>query len=154
MMRLLGAISAGLVLLAGFAGGSAQANEILDGNHLEVEGQAMRLHGIDAFELGQTCLDARGVPWRCGVVAKAALAERVQGTTLSCTVLDEEPDGVYIARCATQDGTDLGGYLVENGLALAAPSVADYAALETAARAADAGAWEGTFMPPWQWRAQ
>jgi hypothetical protein len=62
--------------------------------------------------------------------------------------------GVYIARCATQDGTDLGAYLVENGLALAAPTVADYAALETAARAADAGAWEGIFMPPWQWRAQ
>jgi endonuclease YncB( thermonuclease family) len=87
-MRLLSAVAAGLALLA--ASGSAQAAEILDGNRLEVEGQAMRLHGSDAFELTQTCLDARGVPWRCGVVARAALTERVQGTTLSCTVLDED----------------------------------------------------------------
>jgi endonuclease YncB( thermonuclease family) len=143
-----------LLLLVGLASGGAQAAQAVDGNHLEVEGQAMRLHGIDAFEAGQTCLDARGMPWRCGVVARAALAERVEGATLSCTVLAEDQDGVYVARCQTQDGTDLAAYLVENGLALAAPLVADYAALERAAQAAEAGAWQGTFMAPWDWRAQ
>lgn len=144
-----------LVAAVGLATGTALAAEVLDGDSFELEGQSIRLHGIDAFEIGQTCLDARGAPWRCGVAAKAALAERIHGNTLSCTVIDEEPSGSYVARCAAPDGTDLGAYLVENGLALADRRASDaYVAEERAARSAGAGAWEGAFMPPWEWRRQ
>jgi len=144
-----------LAAAVGLAAGAAAAGEVIDGDRFELEGQSIRLHGIDAFEIGQTCLDARGLPWRCGVVAKAALAERVQGNTLSCTVIDEDRFGAYVARCAAPDGTDLAAYLVENGLALADRRASDaYVAKERSARAARAGAWEGAFMPPWEWRRQ
>jgi len=143
---------AALLVLLPLAAGGAGAAEVFDGDSLELEGQTLRLHGIDAFELTQTCLDGRGRPWRCGIAAKAALAERVHGDTLSCTVLDEDRDGGYVARCATRDGTDLGAYLVANGLALARGPNSGYRAEEAAARAAGAGAWGGLFMPPWQWR--
>lgn len=144
-----------LAAVVGLATGAALAGDVVDGDTFELEGQAIRLHGIDAFEIGQTCLDARGMPWRCGVAAKAALAERIQGHTLSCTVIDEDRAGSYVARCTAPDGTDLAAYLVENGLALADRRVSDeYVAEERAARAANAGAWEGAFMPPWEWRRQ
>lgn len=145
----------GLVALSIAAAGAAAADGVVDGDTFELEGQPIRLYGIDAFELGQTCLDARGNPWRCGVAAKATLAERVRGSTLSCTVMDEDRSGGYVARCETADGEDLGAYLVVNGLALADPGGAGaYAEQERTARATGAGAWSGTFMPPWQWREQ
>jgi endonuclease YncB( thermonuclease family) len=130
------------------------AGEIYDGDSMEIEGQRARLHGIDAFELQQTCLDAGGRPWRCGVAAKAALAQRVQGHALKCVVLDEDEGGAYVARCLAEDGTDLSAYMVKSGLALANPDRSeDYLDEEAEARRRGAGAWEGDFMPPWQWRS-
>jgi len=131
------------------------AGEIYDGDSMEIEGQRARLHGIDAFELQQTCLDAGGRPWRCGVAAKAALAEWVEGHALKCVVLAEEEDGAYVARCLAEDGTDLSAYMVKSGLALADPDRSDdYLDVEAEARRRRAGAWEGDFMPPWQWRSR
>jgi len=131
----------------------AVADEVVDGNTLVVEGQPMRLFGVDAFELQQTCLDGRGEPWHCGVAAKAALAELVQDQAIACTVVDDSADDAYIARCTVRDEVDLGGYLVRAGLALADRDVADdYVPLEQSAKAAAAGAWGGTFVPPWVWR--
>lgn len=135
--------------------GPALADEIVDGDTLVVEGQRMHLAGIDAFELEQTCLDARGAPWRCGAAARAALAELVQGQAIACTVVDETSDDGYSARCTVRDEIDLGGYLVSAGLALADRSATeDYVATERQARRAAAGAWAGTFSPPWEWRDQ
>lgn len=132
----------------------ASAGEIYNGDTMEIEGQRARLHGIDAFELQQTCLDAGGRPWRCGVAAKAALAERAEDHALHCVVLDEDDDGAYVARCLADDGTDLSAYMVKAGLALADRDRSDdYLDEEVEARRRGAGAWEGAFMPPWQWRS-
>lgn len=144
---LISVMGAGLALPARVA----CAGDVYDGDTIEVEGQRARLYGIDAFELSQTCLDARGRPWRCGIAAKAALAERVEGQALRCVVLDEDRDGWYVSRCVSEDGTDLGAYMVRSGLALADND--EYLADEADARRRGAGAWEGEFMPPWQWRA-
>jgi endonuclease YncB( thermonuclease family) len=133
----------------------ARAGEVLDGDTLEVEGQRMRLFGIDAFELGQTCLDSRGQPWHCGAAAKAALAELVDDQALACTVVDDTPADGYVAQCKVRHGVDLGGYMVRAGLALADRKAGeDYVAEEAAARAAAAGVWGGVFNPPWEWRGQ
>jgi len=131
----------------------AVADEVVDGNTLVVEGQPMRLFGVDAFELQQTCLDRSGEPWHCGVAAKAALAELVEDQAIACTVIDDAADDAYLARCTVRDEVDLGAYLVRAGLALADRDVADdYVPLEQSAKAAAAGAWGGTFVPPWVWR--
>jgi endonuclease YncB( thermonuclease family) len=136
------------------AGGAlALADEVVDGDTLVVEGQPMRLFGVDAFELAQTCLDHTGEPWHCGVAAKAALAELVQDQAIACTVVDDSTDDAYIARCTVRDEVDLGGYVVRAGLALADRDVADdYVPLVQSAGAAAAGAWGGTVVEPWVWR--
>jgi len=146
----LGALSA-LWLAGGDA--TAMTDEVVDGDTLVVEGQPMRLFGVDAFELAQTCLDRTGEPWHCGVAAKAALAELVQDQAVACTVVDANEDDAYVARCTVRDEVDLGGYMVRAGLALADRGVADdYVPLEQSAKAAAAGAWAGTFVEPWVWR--
>jgi endonuclease YncB( thermonuclease family) len=133
----------------------ADTDQVIDGDTLVVEGQHMRLFGIDAFEPGQTCLDRQDKPWHCGTAAKAALAELVQGQAIACTVVADEPKDGYIARCTGRDGIDLGGYLVRAGLALADPHDGKtYVADQAAAKAAAAGVWGGTFSPPWEWRSQ
>jgi endonuclease YncB( thermonuclease family) len=130
--------------------GATSADEVYDGDTMEIWGQRTCLYGIDAFELNQTCLNKRGMPWRCGIAAKAALAARIEGGALECLVVEEDEDGCYLSRCIGDDGTDLGAYMVRSGLAVAS---GDYAVEEADARRRRAGAWEGKFMPPWQWRA-
>jgi endonuclease YncB( thermonuclease family) len=45
--------------------------------------------------------------------------------------------------------------MVKSGLALADPDLSDdYLDVEAEARRRRAGAWEGDFMPPWQWRSR
>jgi endonuclease YncB( thermonuclease family) len=145
------ALPGSVVASLGLSATVAFAGDVYDGDTIEIQGQRARLYGIDAFELSQTCLDARGRPWRCGIAAKAALAERLEGQALQCVVLDESQDGWYIARCEGEDGTDLSAYMVRSGLALA--DTDDYLAEQADARRRGAGAWEGAFMPPWQWRS-
>ena len=157
MIRSSGALRPSVIMLVAGAlcAIPARADEVLDGDTLEVEGQRLRLFGIDAFELGQTCLDAGGQPWHCGAAAKAALAELVQDQAIACTVLDDTPADGYVAQCTVRDEIDLGGYMVRSGLALADPQLAeDYRAEQAAAKAAAAGVWGGTFNPPWEWRGQ
>ena len=58
-----------------------------------------------------------------------------------------------VARCAV-GGVDLGGWLVENGWALAYRRYgADYVTQEETARAARRGLWAGSFVTPWDFRA-
>jgi endonuclease YncB( thermonuclease family) len=141
--------------LASAGGRAAAADQVIDGDTLVVEGQHMRLYGVDAFEPEQTCLDRQGRPGHCGTAAKAALAELVQGEAIACTVVADEPTDGYVARCTGRDGIDLGGYLVRAGLALADPQAGKaYLADQAAAKASAVGAWGGTFSPPWQWRSE
>jgi endonuclease YncB( thermonuclease family) len=148
-------LSAAMLVALALGAVPAEADQVIDGDTLEVEGQRMRLYGIDAVELEQTCLDAHGQPWHCGAAAKAALAELVEGQAIACTVLDDTREDGYVAQCTVRDEIDLGGYMVRSGFALADPEVAeDYRADQAAAKAAAAGVWGGTFNPPWEWRGQ
>jgi len=157
MFRSVGALRPSTVVLLAVAMSAipARAGEVIDGDTLEVEGQRMRLSGIDAFELGQTCLDVGGQPWHCGAAAKATLAELVQDQAIACTVVDDTPADGYVAQCKVRDGVDVGGYMVRAGLALADRKAGeDYVVQEAAAKAAAAGVWGGTFNTPWEWRGR
>ena len=91
------------------------AEDVRDGDTIEIQGQLACLYGIDAFELGQTCTDARGRTWRCGVAAKATLATLIRGQVLECLVIEEDPNGCYQSRCMREDGADLGAYMCARG---------------------------------------
>lgn len=148
MLSLAGAAAA----QAGERGVIAGVARAVDGDSLVVAGALVRLHGIDAFERGQTCRRADNAVWPCGLAAASRLARLAGGRTVLCRVRDRDRYGRPVAVCTT-GGRDLGRAMVAAGLALAYRRYADdYAAVEAEARDAKRGAWEGSFAPPWRWR--
>ncbi|MGH6981737.1 MAG: thermonuclease family protein, partial [Stellaceae bacterium] len=81
--------------------------------------QRLRLFGVDAFESGQTCRDADGKMWPCGLVATRRLEALTARVGFACNVDNEFIDrhAREFAVC-TVDGKDVGGMLVSEGLAL------------------------------------
>jgi len=126
---------------------------VIDGDTLEINGERVRLHGVDAFERNQTC-GAGASTWYCGLAGTDALTRRLDGRTVSCEPLDTDRYGRTVARCRT-GGEDIGAWMVERGMALAYREYSlDYVEAEDRARAARLGVWRNTaFTAPQDWRA-
>jgi endonuclease YncB( thermonuclease family) len=124
---------------------------VIDGDTLEIHGQRIRLHGIDAPESRQLCrLD--GKPWQCGKDAANALADKIARRPVTCDDLGRDRYKRIIARC-TVAGEDLEKWMVLQGLALAYRRYSlDYVDDEADAQTARRGIWAGEFVKPWEWR--
>lgn len=147
-----------ILLAAGLAGAPAAAEGPLalvkDGDTLRLGVRDIRLFGIDAPESRQTCARADGTPWPCGRVAQERLAELVGAGPVRCRPRDTDRYGRLVSVC-TAAGVDLGGRLVEEGLARAYTAFSDdYVGAEETARAAGLGLWQGISDAPWDYRAE
>ena len=90
---------------------------VIDGDTIEVHGQRIRLHGIDALESRQLChLDSK--PWQCGKEVANALAEKIARRPVTCEDLGRDRYNRILARC-TVAGEDLGEWMVAQGWAVA-----------------------------------
>ncbi len=127
---------------------------IVDGDSIRLAGRSIRLDGIDAPEWDQTCLDASGRSWRCGLAASRALRERTRGQTVTCQPRALDRYGRTIAVCALADGSDLNAWMVRQGWAIASGFSRTYVAEETEAKDARRGIWDGSFITPAEWRHQ
>jgi endonuclease YncB( thermonuclease family) len=124
---------------------------VVDGDTLELHGLRIRLAAIDAPEARQTC-ELSGKAWPCGRRAAFALADLVGTRSVTCRWRERDRFRRPVARCET-GGMDLGGWLVEQGWALAYRRYGTvYVAQEDRARAARRGLWAGRFVPPWALR--
>lgn len=123
------------------------AARIADGDSLTIADERIRLKGIDAPELAQTCMRG-GEEWPCGRRARDRLAQLAAGRAVSCEADGRDRYGRLLARCAV-DGLDLGRAMVEEGWALA---YGDYEVAEVVARSAGVGLWSGAFERPQDWR--
>ena len=125
---------------------------VIDGDTIEIRGRRIRMHGIDAPESAQTCLDAAGRTYGCGRVATNALAGMAGRSSVACHVRDVDRYERLIAVCHL-GGVDLNAWMVLEGHALAYRRYArDYVAHEDTARARRLGIWQGRFDAPWDWR--
>ncbi len=124
---------------------------VIDGDTLEVQGERIRLHGIDAPESRQLCF-IDGKPWQCGEDATNALAGMIARRPVACEDLGRDRYERIIARCAVA-GEDIESWMVVNGWAVAYRRFSlDYVEEEATAQAARRGIWAGEFVKPWEWR--
>lgn len=119
-----------------------------DGDSLVLQGDRVRLLGIDAPELDQVCWDAAGTEWRCGRAARDELSRRLAAGPVQCQPSGNDKYGRTLARCGIADA-DLGAHMVGLGLALA---IDGYAAEQAEARSDRRGLWQGRFVDPRTWR--
>jgi len=123
-----------------------------DGHSLAVEGHAIRLDGVDAPGLLQTCT-IKGVPWRCGEKAYRRLASLVKGRKVVCRVTEQVGSGAA-AVCSSREVKDLAEVMVREGLAV--PNGHDrgrYSGPVAGAKQSRAGMWVGEFESPKIWRS-
>lgn len=125
---------------------------VVDGDTIEIHGQRIRLHGIDAPESNQKCRDESGSDWRCGKEAAFALDNYIASKTVSCDYLSTDRYKRMIGRCRVA-GQDIQAWMVRNGWAMAYRKYStDYVREEIEARENNEGVWRGEFVPPWRWR--
>ena len=127
---------------------------VTDGDTIEIHGQRIRLHGVDAPEKGQSCFDVSGQPYRCGQRAAMALDEFIGASPVHCRERDVDRYGRTVADCSVR-GEDIELWLVRSGLAMAYRRYSsDYIGAEQEAKNAKRGIWAGYIQPPWEWRKE
>lgn len=125
---------------------------VIDGDTLEIAGRRIRLEGIDAPEMAQSCQTGDGSPWRCGLAAQKRLMVMTRGQAVACDAAGSDAYGRTLAVCFVE-GEDINATLVEEGLARAFVKYSElYVAQEAEARAARRGLWQADNLAPWDFR--
>lgn len=131
--------------LAGKAAGKVQ---VIDGDSLNVNGQAIRLQGIDAPEFQQVCT-RNGAEYRCGREAFQALRRLIGQNEVNCRGFEHDRYNRLLGTC-TVTGENIAAHMVREGYAV---SYGDYLVEEAKARNEKKGLWAGEFDMPRDWRA-
>ena len=126
---------------------------IVDGDTLEVAGQRCGSKALTPPKLRNPAGRRAATATRVGEHATQALRTRIGPDAVTCTVEGRDRYMRALGMCYAADGTDLNGWLVSQGHALAYRKYSTtYVPQEDQARAAQAGLWAGEFVPPWDWR--
>ncbi len=149
-------IACGVFMLAIPALSFAQNVEIgrataLDGDTLILNDRIFQLVGVDAPELGQTCLEGKK-RWRCGLTAGWTLQRLLCCRDVECSIRETERPAVDLAVCVSQS-RDVGETMVLRGMAVAGDDLGPgYKSSQESARSARLGIWRGEFVQPADWR--
>lgn len=128
---------------------ATSAATVVDGDTFKLGRETIRLHGIDAPESQQRCVDG----WQAGVTARHALADLLAVGTPRCEKVTTDRHGRTVAICRV-DGQDIGATMVRSGNAWAYTTYSlRYIPDEVLARAKRVGVHARTCMRPTEWRA-
>lgn len=120
---------------------------VIDGDTIEIAGQALRLAGADAPPADWICGPADR-KWRCGMEATMALEFEIAYHWVTCLPLPLQRGGVTLARCKVGP-YNLAARTVLAGWAMA---VGGNTFEEDIARRAGKGIWRDGYVPPPRWR--
>lgn len=126
--------------------GKAQA---VDGDSLRLNGQMIRLKGIDAPEYAQICVRDRA-EYRCGHEAFVALRKLLQTGDVRCDGAKHDRYGRVLGLCSV-GAISINSRMVREGYAV---SFGDYLVEEAQARNEKKGLWAGDFEMPRDYRAR
>ena len=132
---------------------------ITDGDTIRINEKRIRLWGIDAPELKQTCfLQKENITWPCGKKAKEALIKFINNKIPKCTTINKDYYNRTVASCKiiTDDNKELNlsSQMVRNGWAFdyTRYSHGQYTYEQKKAEKEQKGLWTSNFEFPWEWR--
>lgn len=127
---------------------------VIAGDTLRLNGQIVKLSGVEAPEDNQPCFYASGRRWSCSAAARKALDRLVRGKRVVCAPSGADESGYTRAACQA-GGEDLAKGMILAGHAFAETGMfAAYRADEDAARENRAGVWQGEAVRPSEWRTR
>ena len=123
--------------------------QVVDGDTVRIAGAVIRLKGLDAPEMQQTC-SRGGETYRCGEAARGALVRLASDGIMRCRIEGKDKYRRALGRCFVHD-EDVGARLVQSGWAV---GYGGYRLEEVRAQADKAGLWSGSFQKPADWRRE
>ena len=125
--------------------------KIIDGDTIHIEKNKIRLHGIDAPEIDQTCT-IKNKEWNCGIESSVELKKLILDNNISCVVNDIDKYNRYIAECFINNN-NINKHMVRNGWAIAYRYYSlDFVEDEKLAEKDKIGLWQGKFQEPYLYR--
>lgn len=136
--------------VAGHFDARGPAVAVIDGDTLDIDGEAIRFAGIDAPEPGQSC-DQGGHLTACGREAAFMLRKMIEMEHERPVCAKVAGGDAFMCQVGSVDPAEV---LLESGLAVALSNAPmHYRLAERQAREVPLGIWRGAFVVPADWRA-
>lgn len=142
MIRLLAAL-----LLLTVSADTAQSIRLIDGDTFELDGETIRIWGIDAPEINGPCAYQADMAPR---ILNVFIGEKTISCELPPDRRQQDPDGASVRVCRA-DGDDLGAFMVGAGLAWDWPRYSNgaYGEHQQHAERSNFGVWRDGCRPDW-----
>ena len=126
---------------------------VITGSLLKVQGITVKLFGIAAPDLRQTCADKHGSGYYCGRAAATWLRNWLGDQDVTCHILGDVIRNRATGACFTDEYKyDVAAVVTNAGWAVAYVKNTDvYVPYEQQAAEKHRGLWEGEFYKPWDW---
>ena len=127
---------------------------VVTGSTLNINGLNIKMYGIDAPDISQTCADRHGRGYYCGREARTWLQNWLNNREVTCHILGKIENGWATGTCFVDNNNyDVAAVTVNAGWAVAFTQNTDvYVDYERQAKVNRRGLWAGTFYKPWDWR--
>lgn len=122
--------------------------KLVDGDSFFLDGDEVRLVGIDAPEGRQECT-RQGKAWACGEASRRELQRLIGGRPITCGATERDQHQRLLSRCQA-GGVELNRQMVANGFAVSFGR--SYQREEEDARRQRRGIWDSDFERPQDWR--
>ncbi len=127
-------------------------SRVISGDTLTLNGRIVKLFGVAAPDISQTCADGSGRGYKCGQQSVSWLSGWLADHEVKCHIINEDEKGLLTGVCM------LGPYDIAAALINAGWAVADtkqtqiYIPYQNQALTNRRGLWQGEFYMPWDWK--
>ncbi len=127
-------------------------SRVISGDTLTLNNNVIKLFGVAAPDISQTCADGSGRGYKCGQQAISWLSGWLGDNEVKCHILSEDERGVLIGVCMLGP-YDIGAALINSGWAVAdVRQTQIYIPYQNQAVSNRRGLWKGKFYMPWDWK--